>query len=354
VLLVALFIIYKQLGFARSYDLGFDKTHLLQFYLSSASPDGRRAFKEQVDLCAFVENSSLSSGAPGNVNLMLGLNEKDDVGEDLNMMIQCILMDDNFMKTMGIELTDGREMNASDAGVSCYINEEGLKQAGWRSYEGKRLNNMSGFNIVGVVHNFSMLSVHEKQEPVALIYANRYDLYGSLSVRLKPGNLVDQMAGLEKIWKGTFPDTPIRFTFYDDIFDAFYRKEMQQAKGIVVFSIIALIITCMGLLGQVFQSCLTRRKEIGIRKINGATITDVISLFSITYIKWFVAAFVVAVPVSFYVMNKWLQAFAYKTTLSWWVFVLAGASTLALMLVVVGLQCLSTAMDNPVESIKAE
>jgi putative ABC transport system permease protein len=353
VLLVALITIYKQLGYARSYDLGFDKEHLLQIDFGPSSGSSR-LFQEKVNRYAFVENSALSSGAPGNVNLMMGINEKDDAGENLNLIFQAILMDENFMATMGIELAEGREMLASDRGTSCYITKEAFKQTGWKTYEGKRFNNFDGYDIVGIANNFSMLSIHEKQEPIVLMMAKDDKRFGTLSVRLKPGKLAEQMAELENLWKETFPDQPFQYAFYDDVFDAFYRKEAQQAKGIVAFSVIALLITCMGLIGQVFQSCLTRRKEIGIRKIHGATVTDIIGLFGISYVKWFVASFIVAVPVSFYFMNQWLQNFAYRTPLSWWVYLVAFVAVGIITVCTVTFQTWRVANGNPVDAIKME
>jgi putative ABC transport system permease protein len=279
----------------------------------------------------------------------------NDLGEEFNLMFQVIIMDENFMETMGIRLIDGRELLVSDIGVSCYINEEALKQAGWQSYEGKRYENWGGYDIIGIVNNFSMVSVHNKQEPLVLLTRKENTQnFNKLSVRLKPGNLSEQMTELERIWKQDYSNSPFSFAFYDDVFDAFYRKETQQAKGIAAFSIIALLITCMGLIGQVFQACLVRRKEIGIRKIHGARIIDIMALFNLTFVKWFVVAFVVAVPVSYYFMDKWLQTFAYKTPLNWWVFALAGAATLAITLIVVSWQCWNVARANPAEAIKSE
>jgi len=159
---------------------------------------------------------------------------------------------------------------------------------------------------------------------------------------------------LEKIWKQDYPNLPFGFAFYDDVFDAFYRKEAQQAKGIAAFSVIALLITCMGLIGQVFQACLVRRKEIGIRKVFGAGVMDILALFNFTFVKWFVVAFIVAVPVSYYFMDKWFQTFVYKTPLNWWIFALAGAATFVITLITVSLQTWSVAKANPAEALKVE
>ncbi|MDR2233395.1 MAG: ABC transporter permease [Tannerella sp.] len=350
VLLVSLFTIYKQLGYARSYNTGFEKEHLVRIDLGNSGEN--LAYKQMIDKFAFVENSALSLGSPGRVNMTAGFYATNDAGEEFNLMAQIIGIDENFLKTMDIRLADGRELLASDMGLSCYMNEEALKQAGWQSYEGKRYENMGGYDIIGIVNDFSMLSIHNRQEPVALIALNGKTMkFNTLSIRLKPGNLTEQMSELEKLWNQNYPNTPFSYAFYDDVFDAFYRKEAQQAKGIAAFSVIALLITCMGLIGQVFQACLVRRKEIGIRKVFGAGVMDIIALFNMTFVRWFVVAFILAVPLSYYFMNKWLQTFAYRTQLSWWVFVSAGAVTLAITLIVVIWQSWRTATDNPAKSV---
>ena len=350
-LLVSLFTIYKQLGYAQSYDLGFNKEHLLRISLGRG--DEGAVYKRHVEQFHFVESSALSGGTPGLINMGLGINEKDDDGEMLKIQLQTITMDENFMQTMGIELIDGREMLVSDKGVSCYINEETFKQAGWKSYEGKKVNNYTreGVDIIGIVR-VSTMSIHKQQEPATLMFTDQG--YNTLSVRLRLGNLREQLAELEKTWKEIFPATPFQYAFYDDVFDAFYRKETQQAKGIAAFSIIALLITCMGLIGKVFQTCQVRRKEIGIRKIHGASIWDIMALFNMTFVKEVIVAFIIAAPVSYYFMNQWLLNFAYKTSLNWWVFALAGAATLVVTLIVVNWQCWSAARANPVDAIKSE
>ena len=353
VLLVSLFTIYKQLSYTRSYNIGFDKEHLLRIDLGWSG--GYEVFKQMIDQYAFVESSAFSVNAPGRVNMTAGNNIMNDAGEEFNLTFQIIIMDENFMETMGIKLLEGRELLTSDIGASCYINEEAFKRAGWQSYEGKRYNGFGGYDVIGIVNDFSMVSVHNKREPLALLTRkSNTQNFNKLSVRLKPGNLQEQLGELEKIWKQHYTTVPFSYAFYDDVFDAFYRKETQQAKGIAAFSLIALLITCMGLIGQVFQACLVRRKEIGIRKIFGAGIMDIMALFNLTFVKWFIVAFIVAVPVSYYFMDKWLQTFAYKTPLSWWIFALAGAATLATTLLVVSWQCWSVARANPAEAIKAE
>jgi len=142
--------------------------------------------------------------------------------------------------------------------------------------------------------------------------------------------------------------------FYDDFFQSMYAKEEKLASSITFFSLIAIALTCMGILGQIFMICLNRVKEIGIRKINGAKVSEVLVLLNGNFVKWVAIAFVIATPIAWYVMNKWLEGFAYRTSLSWWIFVLSGALALGIALLTVSWQSWKAATRNPVEALRYE
>ena len=164
----------------------------------------------------------------------------------------------------------------------------------------------------------------------------------------------EQMKQLQDIWKEFVPGNPMMYTFYDSIFDAFYKKEERQGKAIAVFSIITFIITCLGFIGQILQTISERIKEIGIRKVNGAKIWEVMVMLNKDFVKWVAIAFVVATPIAWYAMNKWLENFAYKTELSWWIFALAGLLALGIALMTVSWQSWRAARKNPVEALRYE
>lgn len=351
VLLTGLLTINGQLNYLQQADMGFNKEHLVKLSLSFGQ-DGK-ILKHAIEQAPFVVNSSLSTGTAGIINYSMGLNEKDDHGKNLDIKLDCIGADMDYLKTMGIELISGREITESDFDRVCYLNEEAYKQTEWSSYEGKRFNNNGGFDIIGIVKDFNISSLHSHITPVSIVFSDRMN-YNNLSIRLMPGNVPEQMGEIEKIWKKTAPDIPFNFTFYDELFNAFYQKEMQQAKAIGIFSVLALIITCMGLLGQIFQTCLMRMKEIGIRKINGASVTEIVLLLNRKFIKSILISFVVAIPISYYVMSKWLDNFAYKISISWWIFVCTGIVVLILSAITISLQTWKAATANPVDSIKNE
>ncbi len=162
------------------------------------------------------------------------------------------------------------------------------------------------------------------------------------------------MKVIENLWKKIFGNEPFSFSFYDQYFDSLYKKEERQSKALTLFVIIAFIITCMGLLSQVLQNTQNRIKEIGIRKINGATIKEVMLLLNKEFVWTVVIAFIIATPIAYYVMTKWLESFAYKTVLSWWIFALAGVAALLIALLTVSWQSYRAASRNPVEALRYE
>ncbi|MDD4033777.1 MAG: hypothetical protein PHS48_11085, partial [Bacteroidales bacterium] len=268
----------------------------------------------------------------------------------------CIYIDVNYLRTMGIGLIDGRDPMESERGRVCLINEEAYKQYEWKNLEGKKFNNgrEGGYSVVGVTKNFHVKSLHQKVGPTALIYETQEESYNVLSVRLSPGKTGLQIDQIRKIWNKIIPDETMNFTFYDDQFQAMYEKESKLAKSITFFSIIAIILTCMGILSQIYLISVSRVKEIGIRKVNGAKVFEILTMLNKNLVKWVAVAFVIATPIAWYAMNKWLESFAYKTELSWWIFALAGVLALGIALLTVSWQSWRAATRNPVEALRYE
>ena len=343
-LLIGLMVIQKQIRYVKTKDLGFDKEQLVRidFRKDMQNTD---AFKQQIDQLPFVKNSSLSHGAPGSIYATMS----SDLHDKNNFDVGCINVDNNFLITFDIQLLQGRRFETSDFGHACYINETAYKKFGWDNLENRKFND--GINVIGVVPDFNVASLHSGMSPVSLIYDR---IYTSLNVKLMPGNLAEQMQQLRGIWGKFVPNNPMMYIFYDAFFDAFYKKEEREEKAIAIFSIITFIITCLGLIGQIFQTTNARIKEIGIRKINGATISEVMAMLNKDFVKWVTIAFVIATPIAYYAMNKWLENFAYKTNLSWWIFALAGLLALGIALLTVSWQSWKAATRNPVEALRYE
>ncbi len=348
-LIAVVITIFKQLNYVKYSDLGFNQELLLRIDI----PDHfkkNEALRQELSKLPYVKNISLSQGCPGMINNKYGSN----TGKN-SFKINCIPVGENYLKTMNIELLDGRDFLKSDMQNACLINEEALRQYGWENFEGKKFNNAQegGFNVIGIIKDFKFKSNHQTIEPLALLfdgapYAN------VLSVRLAPGKFGEQIDEIKKIWKTISPYEPMNFVFYDDFFQSMYSKEEKMAGSITFFSFIAIVLTCMGVLGQIFMICLSRIKEIGIRKINGARISEVLLMLNIDFIKWVTIAFVFATPIAHYAMNKWLENFAYKTTLSWWIFALSGILASCITLITVSWQSWKAATRNPVEALRYE
>nr|WP_321353982.1 ABC transporter permease [uncultured Draconibacterium sp.] len=347
-LLIGLIVIQKQIHFVKAKDLGFNKEQLVRIDFNKKAQN-INALKQQIDQFPFVQNSSFSQGAPGSIYSIMS----SDISDKDNFEVDCIYTDDNFLNTFGVQLRQGRTFQASELGNVCYINETAYKKFGWDNLENRKFNNgkEGGYNIVGVVRDFNVASLHRGMSPVCIIYQPNYN---SISIKLTSGNLSEQMQQLKKVWGNFFPEEPMQFTFYDSYFDAFYKKEEREGKAIAVFSIIAFMITCLGLIGQIFQTTNARIKEIGIRKVNGAKISEVMAMLNRDFVRWVTIAFVIATPIAYYAMNKWLENFAYKTSLSWWIFALAGVMALGIALLTVSWQSWRAATRNPVEALRYE
>ena len=348
-LIAIVMLIYKQIIYLNQTDPGFDHELLLRINIPYRFQQ-TEAFRQELAKLSFVKNTSLSSGCPGMINHKMGTGS-----EEKNFDINCIYIGDNYLNTMSMDLVKGRDFLEGDFNKACILNEEALRQYGWESFEGRICNigQDSGFEVIGIIEDFKFESLHFTIEPLALLFTGA-EGGNVLSARLEPGNISQQIEQIAQVWKVLSPDEPFSYVFYDDFFQSMYQKEEKLASTITFFSLIAICLTCMGILGQIFMICLSRVKEIGIRKINGARISEVLILLNQDFVKWIVIAILAATPISWVVMHKWLKNFAYKTSLSWWIFVLAGVIALMIVLLMVSWQSWRAATRNPVEALRYE
>lgn len=348
-LLTAVMIIFKQLGYVKHYDLGFNTTNLVRIDLPVLSQN-QQLIKDETARLPFVTGSSLSSGRPGWINLTMGSGLEND-----QFMVQCIYVSDDYLKTMGIQLLKGRDFLSGDRNKACIMNEAAAKKYGWDTFEGKKYNNgnTGGFDVVGLVKDFNVESLHSSINPVALLYNPGYR-FNTLSLRLSAGNTGQQIESIREVWEKIMPGEPMEFYFYNDQFQAMYDKEEKLGKSISFFSFIAIILTCMGILAQIFLISLNRTKEIGVRKVNGAKVSEILIMLDKDFAVWVLFAFIIASPIAWYAMNRWLENFAYKTSLSWWIFALSGLLTMGITLLTVSWQSWKAATRNPVKALRYE
>jgi putative ABC transport system permease protein len=176
----------------------------------------------------------------------------------------------------------------------------------------------------------------------------------AINIKLEGNNIAQGMNYIMETWQELLPSYPFKYQFYDQWFDSMYRSEERFAKTIGFFAILAIVISCIGILGLAIFSSERRIKEIGIRKVNGAKISEILTMLNKDFVKWVAIAFIIATPIAYYAMNKWLESFAYKTELSWWIFALAGFLALGIALLTVSFQSWKAASRNPVESLRYE
>ena len=357
-LFATVFVVTKQINYVKASQLGFRKEQLVRLNVPYTFTQ-EKALKKQLSQLPFCQNISQSRGVPGDINhgWTTSIN-------DVTISSEIIYADADFLETMDILLVDGRNFLPTEKGNKCIINQEFLRQTGWRQFEGKRLwtNKQSegGYEVIGICNDFHTTSLHTKVEPLCLILAKSdepitpYNVFNNTSIRLRLGNVPDMLKQISEVWNRLIPDEPMDYTFYDTYFDSLYRKEETLGKSLWVLSVIAIALTCFGILGQVMHTAFTRTKEIGIRKVNGAKIWQVMLMLNMDFVKWVAIAFVIATPIAYYAMDNWLQNFAYRTQLSWWVFALAGLLALVIALLTVSWQSWLAARRNPVEALRYE
>jgi putative ABC transport system permease protein len=287
---------------------------------------------------------------PGKINNFMGSAIKGK-----NKSLSIIYADTSFLQTLNIKQVKGRELLPSDIGNVCMLNEAAYKYFEWTDLENRRYNNgkEGGFEVIGVVKDFHYASMHQPIEPMCILFRD-VGWHTNISIRIAKGAIGPSMDYIQKVWKEIIPDYPLQYQFYDEWFDGMYRKEEKLAKTIGLFALLAIGISCMGIFGLAIFSAERRTKEIGIRKVSGAQTAELMIMLNKDFIRWVAVAFVVACPMAWYAMNRWLVNFAYRTEISWWVFALSGLAALVIALLTVSWQTWRAATRNPVEALRYE
>ncbi|MBN1820939.1 MAG: ABC transporter permease [Prolixibacteraceae bacterium] len=355
ILICGSLVIRKQIVFLHNQNPGFNKENVLVVKGTSRLNNNRKAFKNLIKQDPGVINATYASVMPSADNDESNIfSEK---GKKEQVLLKRIRIDPDFQKTLNIEMVNGRffsdEINSEKR--NAIINEEAARIFGWTDCENKILydyNNGGGdYKVIGIVKNFHMKSLREKAEP-AIIRITDQENY--LAVRIASGQAYNTLTNTRAEWNELNNDAPFEYFFLDENFDAQYRKEEQLGKLIGVFTLIAILIACLGLFGLVSFTAVQRQKEIGVRKVNGANIFEVLIMLNKDIILWILIAFLFACPLAYFAMNKWLENFAFKTSLSWWIFVLAGVLALGIALLTVSFQTWKAATKNPVEALRYE
>jgi putative ABC transport system permease protein len=270
-------------------------------------------------------------------------------------MIDWISVDHNFIKTMEIKLIKGRDFSdefSTDKHFAYILNESAAKQIGWKDPLAGKMDIIGWGPVIGVIKDFNFQSLHQQIVPMALCIFP--EIYNYMLIRIKKEDVPGSIRFLEDKWKEVYPGRNFEYSFFDKDFDKLYKSEIVFGRIINFITSLALIVACLGLLGLVHFSTERRSKEIGIRKVAGASVMNILILITKDFIKWIIIANIIAVPVVYYIMNKWLQDFAYRINIDWLTFVLAGITTLVIALAAISFRSVKAARLNPVDSLKYE
>jgi putative ABC transport system permease protein len=271
-----------------------------------------------------------------------------------------LIVDQNFFDTYGIAFKQGKAFSEQVAIRSwnnerqVVINERAAEALGFDAAEdvvGKKIKWGEEFEVMGVVKDYHHLSFRTAIEPI--IYLPSVS-YGNFTVKLKAENMQSKIATIEKLYRELFPGNPFDYFFADEAYDKQYEQEKALAGLFIVASIVAVLIACLGLFGLAAYAAQQRVKEIGVRKVLGASVPDIAKLLSIDFVRLILVAIVIASPIAWWVMHNWLEGFPYRTMISWWVFVAAGLSAILIAIGTVGVLAVKAANSNPVQSLRSE
>jgi len=366
-LIICTIIVYKQLLYNQSKDLGFNKDNVLIVGDAERLGKNEETFRNEVLRLPEVANATVSTNLPASEKYFDDDYTPESTGEnvaraDKNISISSYIVDELFVPTLKLQIVNGRNFGKSfNDSASVILNETAAKKAGWKNPIGKHLvypgGNNTKFEVVGIVKDFNTESLHSMVTPWALFYTTS-KTYGSntafVGVRLKPGDYALAVNKIQAVWKTFMPDNPFEYSFLDQQYDALYKTDQTIGKVFTVFTFLSITVACLGLLGLAMYTAERRTKEIGIRKVLGASVQNVVGMLSKDFLKLVLIASVIAFPVAWFAMNNWLQDFAYKTEISWWVFALSTGIVTAIALITISFQSLKAAMGNPVESLRSE
>ncbi len=348
VLSISTIVIYRQLHYVQNHKLGFNKENILVIPMKGQKmKNNYNAFKNEILKSPDILSVSGAMWTPPTPGIMsINLPRVDEPENKVN--VHGLFVAEDFVKTFGLTVIKGRDISKNNPD-GLLINKQAIAHLGIDEPLGTEL---SFGKVIGVINDFHIHSYHEKIPPV--IIGLKPHMIREIIIKTKGTNQVKTIEYIRKKWYDFAEKESFKFHFLDENFDNLYREERKLSKIMTVFTVLAILISLMGLFGLALFVARQKTKEIGIRKVLGASMLDILILLYRDYSKWIIIAFVFAVPIAWYIMHRWLQNFAYHTSISWWIFAIAGIATFFVALLTVSSHAIQAAQQNPARSLKDE
>jgi putative ABC transport system permease protein len=365
ILLISTLVVYRQLNYMENQELGFKKDHLLivDFQFDNRIREQSESVKSQLMEIPGIQKVSFTSYLPGRPNKKFPLRIENAGGTIQEFQSDSYFVDDDFISQFQIGTLEGRAFDknmAADLGKSMIVNEAMVRSLGYRdpskligkSFSQLEIDRANEGTIIGVVKDFHFQSFHEPIKPLAIRIVPTFFTYIALTLSSK--DLHETIKLIEKKWTSIAGTLPFSYFFADEAYDEQYKSDQRFGRLFLYFSGLAILISCLGLLGLSVYSFTIRRKEIGIRKVIGASVLQIIKLLTWDFVKLVLIAFLIAAPIGWLLMNRWLENFAYHIPTSTWVFLVAGVAATLVTFITVGVYALKVAIINPISSLRLE
>jgi len=356
-LIIATLVVYHQLQFIQRANLGFNKSNLITLLHTLNLGEKSAAFKEALLRDPAIISASYCSRVPPNIQNKSVFRKE---GDNKDFLLALYEMDEDHLQTMGYEMVSGRffkKNNARDT-LAVILNETAARRMGLTDFEGKELLTDYDFprekvlEVIGIIQDFNFTSLKDPIEPMAVVLGSQPNW--EMAIRLRDGSPDSSIASVKKIWKEYAPDAAFEYSFVDKNFESKQRTEKRIGFLFMTFTVLAIIIACMGLFGLATFSTEQKRKQIGIRKVLGASVRHIVVLLNKDFLKLVLIANLLAWPFTWWLMEKWLEQFAYRTGISWWIFALTGSITVLIAFASISFRSFKAAAGNPVISLRNE
>ena len=362
VLIFGTIVIYNQLNYIHNKDIGFNRNQVVIINHANTLGNQTETFKNELLQVSGVQSATMSGYLPVNY----GRNSSTyftspTLDPSTGINVQAWTVDENYIPTLGLKIVEGRnfsqQFRTDSTGI--IINEAAAKFLATKDLLNKKFYTLKDiqskelidFHIIGIVKNFNFSSLRDVVTPLALFLGKDN---GNISVRISSGDIPNAVTQIKNKWKAMAPTQPFDYSFMDDDFNKLYTTEQRTGNIFITFAVLAILIACLGLFGLVTYAAEQRIREIGIRKVLGASVSNIAGMLSTDFLKLVIISAAIAFPLAWWAMNKWLQGFAYRVNINWWVFAIAGILALLIALVTVSFQAIKAAVANPVKSLRTE